>query len=263
MITPRQVITALSVKYKGDWRAIRKAVLEHENMKDEEVLRLLKTIKSNYVTIYDDDYPRALIQHCPQTPYVLYYYGDIKIAGNQEKILTVVGSREPSDYAAVKTAELCGEIAAKGIVICSGLARGIDAIAGDASCRYPGKSIAVLGCGIDRVYPLENTGLRNTIAKNGLLLSEYPGNLAPEPRFFPTRNRILACLAQACFIVEGREHSGTMVTASYAAEFSRDVGVLPFRADEGYINNTLIKFGAAVIEDASDLELLMETRKPM
>ena len=257
----RDCILALSLLYAGDWDKIYQAIKKRDGDAVEEGLKLLSGIKSNYVTILDPDYPGALYKHCHKPPFVLYYEGDLSIAKEQDKILTVVGSRQPSSYAATKTRELCTAMAEQGYVICSGLARGIDTIAGESSVPFTRRTIAVLGNGINRTYPIENTPLRKKIAANGLVLSEYPNMTPPEAKNFPSRNRILACLSKGTFVAEARPHSGTLITAMFALEYGRDVATLPFAAGEDYANNALIKNGAALVEDLSDLELFMQPRE--
>lgn len=259
----RYTMLALSLLYQGDWEKIYQGVHFRDIDAVERGLPLIPSVKSKYVTILDEEYPAHLRDHCHKPPFVLYYYGDLSLAQRQEKILTVVGSREPTSYTATLTRELCTGMAEKGYVICSGLARGIDTIAGESSSRYPGRSIAVMGNGIERVYPLENLELKKKISANGLVLSEYPGFAPPEARNFPSRNRILACLSQGTLVAEAKPHSGTLITAAFALEYGRDVGTIPFTVGEEFANNTLIKYGAALIESVDDLELFMQTRLDM
>ena len=256
----RTSLIATSLVCGGDFDKTYKAIQARQCPSVEEGLDLVAKLKCKAVTIIDKEYPPILRKACPRPPIVLYYYGDISLAYDPLRVLAVVGSRTPTDYSANLTRSLCEGIANRGFIVASGLARGIDTVAAEATARLPGKSIAVLGCGIERTYPLENKPLRDLIANNGLLLSEYPGFVPPEARNFPCRNRILACLAQATLISEAKPQSGTLITAAFALEFNRDVGVLPFRAGEEYVNNSLIKQGAALVETLEDLELLLNTR---
>ena len=255
--TGREALIALSVLYHGNWDRIYEAIQRREFLSGEKIQTLLQGIQSNVVTLLDQEYPSHLREHCHKAPFVLFYYGDLSLAWDQSKILTVVGSRSPTSYALSKTHELCAEMAKKGYVLCSGLARGIDAAVAEESSVYPGKSIAVLGCGVDAMYPMENLPLKNKISANGLLLSEYPGKTPPDSRYFPSRNRILACIAQGVLIAEAAPKSGTLITAAYAMKYSRDIAALPFRAEDGLANNSLIKYGAALVETSADLELFM------
>lgn len=257
-ILPRDTLIALSVYYQGDWSKTYAALKRHDYPDDCDAKVLVETVKSKTLTVLDADYPAFLKDGCVRPPLVLYYYGDISLIQELDRMLTVVGPRQPSDYAASKTRTLCREMVDKGYILVSGLAKGIDTIAGEEGARRPGHAIAVMGCGIERVYPLENTGLRNRIASTGLLLSEYPNSVPPDSRNFPMRNRILAGLGKAVFASEVAKYSGTSITVGFAAECDRDVGTLPKRADEDYLNNGFIKNGAALIETSEDLVLMME-----
>ena len=258
--TPSDTMVALAVRYQGDWAQTYSAMHHHEELTDEEVIDLLSTVRSKTVTILDDDYPAFLRDGCIRPPLVLFYYGDLSLIQNVDRILTVVGARAPSTYAIGKTREICREMVVKDYILCSGLAYGIDTIAAEEGSAKPGHSIAVLGCGIDRMYPLENTPLRDKIASTGLLLSEYPNDVTPDSKHFPLRNRILAGLSKAVFASEVHFHSGTSITVSFALQMDRDVGMLPFPAGEEVANNLFLKSGAAIIESADDLDLLMQGR---
>ena len=249
----RDYLIATSVKHHGDWDKIYQDMHVPSSMTYEEAAELIKSVKSRVVTALDDDYPSEILKACPKPPFVLYYYGDISLAQDHKRIVTVVGSRKPTSYAVEKTRSICAEVINKGYIVASGLARGIDTIAAEATIDTPGRTIAVLGCGIDVVYPPENTLLRDRIASTGLLLSEYPNSEPPYPYRFPARNRILASISKGTFIGEAGPHSGTLITAAFAMEVNHDVAALPFRCDEGFVNNSLIKNGAALVETAEDL----------
>ena len=262
MITGRESLIALSVVNGGDYQRITESVKRRKCPTDEVIISICKSIKSKVTTILDPDYPSILRLSCPRPPYVLFYYGDISLAGDYERVLAIVGSRAANEYAYKKCEELSTAMAEKGYIICSGLARGIDTAAAIGSSKFPGKSIAIMGCGIDRPYPLENTSLRDLIAGNGLVISEYPGDTPPNPGNFPLRNRLIASLSKAVFVPEVHPRSGTMITISLALSLSRDIATIPFYAGEGdYLNNELIKNGAALIDGVEDLELVMSLPK--
>ena len=258
----REALIALSIKHRGNWNAIYAALQKKEYLEAEEGAKLLAELKCKVVTFIDSEYPAYLRKECPHPPFVLYYYGDLDLVQDRSKVLTVVGSRNPTDYARNKTRSLCQAIVDRGYVVCSGLAKGIDTAAAEATSGFSGKSIAVMGCGIDRCYPLENESLRDRIAKNGLLISEYPGMVEPNAYHFPARNRLLAAFAQGVFVGEVHPRSGTMITVAYALDMARDVGTIPFRLDEPVSNNQLIKTGAALIENVDDLELFLSSANP-
>lgn len=257
--TGREALIAQAILSHGDWNDIYRNLRERNAIPLDRASQMLSRMRSKAVTILDKEYPPILRKDCPNPPFVLFYYGDIALAYDYTQILTVVGSREPTSYSCGLVKELCGDIADKGYIVASGLAKGIDTAAAEATARLSGKAIAVLGCGIDRVYPLENKELRDLIAFNGLLLSEYPGYEAPDAHHFPFRNRLLASLGHGTFVGEAQKTSGSMITVAYAAAMNRDIAALPFPAKEEVANNRLIKTGAAMIETVKDLELFMNT----
>ena len=258
--TGRIALIATAVECRGEWDEIYRRLRDKKSPSPEEAERLLATIQCKVTTVLDPDYPAVLRERCPKPPFVLFYYGDIKLARDSNQILTVVGARVCTDYAYQKTKYLVREIADRGYIVATGLARGIDTAAAEVTSEMPKKTIGVLGCGIERMYPLENEALRDRIAYNGLLLSEYPGDVEPMAKHFPVRNRILAALGRGIFVGEAHSHSGTLITIAYAMSMNRDVAALPFRCDEEEIvNNQMIKTGAALIESPEDLELFLNT----
>ena len=147
-----------------------------------------------------------------------------------------------------------------GLTVVSGLAIGIDTAAGEASVPY-GCAVAVLGNGLDYVYPLENSDLQKKIGSAGLLLSEYPDGTPPTQRSFPARNRIIAGLSKGTVIVEAQKYSGTMITAAFALEFNRELAAVPHRAGEGSVCNEIIKEGGALVETTDDLLFWLGLKK--
>ena len=258
----RECLIATAIKNRGDWEKIYADVKSKADMGLNEVANYLKTMKCKAVTIIDDDYPAEVRDSCHRPPFVLFYYGDISLLKDRNRMVTVVGSRKPSEYAKKKTREICSGVAKEGYVVVSGLARGIDTIAAEATVGIPGRSIAVLGNGIDIVYPPENQQLRDRIACTGLLLSEYPDNEPPYPEHFPARNRILATLSAGTFVAEAMPHSGTLITTAFALSTNHDVATLPFEAGSEAMNNYLIKNGGALIENTEDLIHFLSCPKP-
>ncbi len=257
-LEPRDMVIALAVKHNGDWNRVYAGLKCRDELTDEEAAALAKSVRSKTLTFLDPDYPQYLLDGCIRPPFCLFYYGDISLIHDSSRVLTVVGSREPSDYATNKTREICHDMIKKGYILCSGLAYGIDTIAAEEGAKIRGGGIAVLGCGIDNMYPLENVGLKRTLVHRGLVLSEYPGDAPPDSKNFPMRNRILAGLGSTTFASEIKNHSGTSITVAYALAMNKDVGVLPFQAGEMYLNNNFIKGGAALIESSEDLLLMMK-----
>jgi DNA processing protein len=167
----------------------------------------------------------------------------------------LVGSRACSPYGAQVARVLARDLAAAGVAVVSGLARGIDGEAHRGALEAGGPTVAVLGCGIDRDYPRAHAGLARRIVENGLVVSEYPPGVEPAPWRFPARNRIIAGLARATVVVEARERSGALITADFALELGRDVFAVPgeITAALSAGTNELLRQGAAPVLGAGDL----------
>ena len=147
--------------------------------------------------------------------------------------VAIVGARSCSRYGAQAARDIACELAAAGVVVVSGLARGIDGEAHRGALAGGGLTVAVLGCGIDRDYPRAHAELARRIAESGLVVSEYPPGIEPAPWRFPARNRIVAGLARATVVVEARERSGALITADFALELGRDVFAVPGEITSG------------------------------
>ena len=169
--------------------------------------------------------------------------------------VAVVGARSCSRYGAQVARELARELAAAGVVVVSGLARGIDGEAHRGALAAEGLTVAVLGCGIDRDYPRAHAQLAGRIVQSGLVVSEYPPGVEPAPWRFPARNRIVAGLARATVVVEARERSGALITADFALELGRDVFAVPGEITSGLSSGTndLIRQGATPLLAAADV----------
>lgn len=173
----------------------------------------------------DEEYPQRL-RNIYDPPVLLFFKGDASVLKN-DMILAVVGSRKISDYTARATERIAGTIAANGMTVASGFAVGTDIAAHLAAVRNGGKTIAVLGCGIDYAYPVENMRYADEIAENGVFISEYPPKTAAQPRFFIARNRILAGISIGAAVMEAAEKSGSLNTASYALAQGKDLWAVP------------------------------------
>jgi DNA processing protein len=169
--------------------------------------------------------------------------------------VAIVGARSCSSYGAQVARELARELAAAGLVVVSGLARGIDGEAHRGALEAGGLTVAVLGCGIDRDYPRVHAELARRIAASGVVVSEYPAGVEPSPWRFPARNRIIAGLARATVVVEARERSGALITADFALELGREVFAVPGEITSGLSGGTndLIRQGAAPLLGAEDV----------
>jgi DNA processing protein len=256
--------------YFGDieraWRApsheLRQAGLDRRSLEnllagraqldlDREVERVAAT-GAQALTWEDPAYPRLLLE-IPAPPPVLYVKGTL--IEEDAWALAVVGTRRASAYGREVTRHLTKTLARSGITIVSGLARGVDAEAHRAALEAGGRTIAVLGCGIDQVYPPEHRKLAQEIIANGALVSDYPLGTEPEGRNFPPRNRIISGLSLGVLITEAGKGSGALITADFAAEQGRDVFAVPgsvlMRGSAG--TNALTQDGAKVVLSAADI----------
>lgn len=251
MIKSNKILAYLSVKYEGDWLKIYDAILKKETVKAAEVEKTLSSLKCKYVTLFDEEYPPSL-KNVFRPPFTLFYYGDISLIQNHEKCLSVVGSRESTFYGENCTREIVKEVA-KDFNIVSGMAKGIDTIAHTSSLDVGGKTIAVLGCGIDYVYPKENFELYEKIKKDHLIISEYPNDTPPKPYYFPIRNRIIALLSKALLVTEAASQSGTLTTVAVAISSGKDVMCIPYPFNQGSECNRIIKDGGFLVDSPKDV----------
>ncbi len=204
------------------------------------------------ITWQDQAYPSRL-KEIDQPPPVLYSRGEL--LPEDDFAVAIVGTRRITPYGRQVTDELAGFLAASGITIVSGLARGVDAAAHTAALRAGGRTIAVLGSGVDRIYPPENRSLAEQIMSHGAILSDYPVGTAPEATNFPPRNRIISGLSLAVVVIEAGETSGALITAEFAAEQGREVFAVPgsILAPQSKGTNRLIQNGALPLLSPQDL----------
>jgi DNA processing protein len=205
------------------------------------------------IVILDDPaYPSAL-REIADPPPVLYVRGELAPA--DDWAIAVVGTRRATVYGRQATERVVGDVARAGVTIVSGLARGIDTHAHRAALSVGGRTIAVLGSGLDRLYPEENRALAEQIAASGAILSEFPLGTPPDAINFPRRNRIVSGLARATLVVEADLKSGAMITATQAAEQGRDVFAVPgsIFSPLSAGPHQLIREGARVVAEASDI----------
>jgi len=218
---------------------------------DREVRRVA-AVGAHILTWEDEGYPKLLAE-IPDPPPVLYVRGELK--PEDAWAVAVVGTRRASTYGREVTRRLVSVLAQSGVTIVSGLARGVDAVAHQTALEAGGRTIAVLGCGIDLVYPPEHRELARRIAAQGALVSEYPLGTQPEPGNFPPRNRIISGLSLGVVITEAGRDSGALITADYAAEQGRDVFAVPGSILSAGCagTNRLIQDGAKPVLDAADI----------
>jgi DNA processing protein len=197
--------------------------------------------------------PLLRVIHDP--PLCLYLRGAGEVELLSRTAVAVVGARACSPYGAQVARMLGRELAAAGVVVVSGLARGIDGEAHRGALEGGGQTVAVLGCGIDRDYPAAHTGLASEIAERSLLVSEYESGIEPAPWRFPARNRIIAGLCAATVVVEARERSGALITADFALEEGREVFAVPgeITSTRSVGTNALLRLGATPLTSAADV----------
>ena len=220
----------------------------------KEVVRLVErtyACGADVITYHDSSYPQIL-KYTADPPVVLYCRGKLL---PEELCVAVVGSRRATWYGLDMSKKLSTELVKHGVTVVSGMARGVDSKAHYGALEAGGRTIAVLGCGVDIVYPKENRSLMDEICKKGAVISEYIPGTEPIHFNFPARNRIISGLSQGVVIVEASEKSGSLITADYALEQGRDVFAVP-----GNINsmnssgaNRLIREGARIITCAGDI----------
>ncbi len=215
------------------------------------IFEAVKKCDADIITIKDSTYPDAL-RNLSDAPAVLYCRGNLR---KDEICIAVVGSRRATSYGLDMAKRLSRELASQGVTIVSGLARGIDSKAHLGALEAGGRTVAVLGCGVDIIYPSENSGLMNRICQSGAVISEYLPGTQPVPYNFPARNRIISGFSQGVTIIEANDKSGSLITAEFALEQGREVFAVP-----GNINsvnssgtNRLIKDGAKLVTNAGDI----------
>lgn len=218
----------------------------------EAELERLRKLRVGAVRLPDADYPR-LLREIPLPPPVLYVRGQLKSA--DELAVAIVGTRRATVYGRQATERFASELAAQGVTIVSGLARGIDTHAHAAALDAGGRTIAVLGCGPDLVYPPENAKLAARIVEQGAIVTEFAPGTQPDAGNFPARNRLISGLSLGVLVTECPDDSGALITARFAGEHGRDVFAVPgnitSRASAGA--NRLIQDGAKLVLDAGDI----------
>ncbi len=221
----------------------------------ERVREACDRIGARIVTLGSGGYPE-LLASIPDAPLVLYLWGSASPGSRQ---VAVVGSRAPTTVGREFSRGLSADLAFHGVTIVSGMARGIDASAHEGALEAGGETVAVLGCGVDVLYPPEGGRLREKILGRGAVASEFPPGTPPLPRRFPARNRLISGMARAVVVAEAPARSGALITARFALEQGREVMAVPgspaFPHTEG--SNRLLKEGAAPVTGAADVLLAL------
>lgn len=222
----------------------------------------LQKLNIKVITIKDDKFSKQL-REIYEPPFLLYYKGNIELL-NQTS-LAVVGTRKITAYGQQVVPKIVAPLVAQNITIVSGLALGIDALAHQTCINNNGSTIAVLGSGLDQIYPASNRYLAEKIINTGLIISEYPPGTPPLKHHFPYRNRIISGLCLGTIVIEGNEDSGSLITAKYALDQNREIFAVPGNILAQYSTGTnkLIKMGAKLITSTEDIfeELNIEQTK--
>lgn len=241
----RERILYYCLKYKGDYRLIAKALANKE-----EVQPVLCSM--NYVTIFDQDYP-ACFRRLRYPPWILFYQGHIEWL--QDPCVGIIGARKCSRQALNNTKVVVERLKSRYVIV-SGLALGIDAKAHEASLDF--RTVGIIGCGLDRIYPKANAFLYRTMAENHCIISEYPPSTPPLARHFPWRNRLLAAASQKMIVIEATYKSGTMLTVNECIDLDVPIYCLPTAFEnKAYPGcNQLISNGAFILSNQNELDWL-------
>lgn len=234
--------------------AVAQAVFKKEAFKraEKELARIRTIANCGLINWSDPEYPQTLLQ-IYDPPVLLYIRGDSQILNMP--CVSIVGTRRPTLYGTQMAERLGRELAARGLVILSGMARGIDSIGHFGALTMNGRAVGVLGTGIDICYPKENKKLYEKVLERGAILSEFPLGTHPAPENFPVRNRIVAGMPLAVVVVEGAQYSGSLITARLAMEYGREVCGVPGNVTQpvSFAPNQLIKQGAKLVTNGEDV----------
>jgi DNA processing protein len=244
----------------GEYRA--RKIIEAAATKEvftvaEHELDFIEKHKIEVLFYTDDKYPKRLL-HCEDAPILLYYKGNVNL--NAPKILSVVGTRNATAYGKSVAQKIIEDLSASDVLILSGLAYGIDAIAHQAAIEHQLATVAVLGHGLNRIYPEKHKNLAKKILENGGLLTEYSSQCEFHPANFPERNKIVAGMSDAIVVIETDLQGGAIITANIANAYHREVFAVPGKVGDRYSKgcNYLIKtFKASMAESAEDILLAM------
>lgn len=260
--SPLEIYRAKESDFRGIAlnRAEMKRLCDKNLQGAEAILEQCRKQSVRVMTLDSPYYPR-LLANIFDPPYVLYVKCRERVDLNRELAIAMVGTRDMTAYGRAVAMEIAGGLARAGVTVVSGMARGIDGAAMTAALNHGGKVIAVLGNGLDIVYPPEHEELMERIAHNGMVLSEYPFGTAPYPANFPVRNRIISGISSGTVVIESPEAGGSLITANQALEQGRDVFAVPGDINRAYSEGTneLIRQGAHLVSSA--LDILTEYRE--
>lgn len=235
-------------------KTIKSFIDFRENFSIDDYRLLMQKKEAKFIALCDKEYPKLLAK-IDSPPLVLFYKGNLKDV-NFEKTIGIVGTRKITNYGKEITQLFSQELAQSGLTIVSGLAMGVDGVAAWSAINSGGKTIAVLGNGVDLTFPTVNSPLYDKILQgNGVIISQFPLGMSPTAGSFPARNRIVAGLSQGVLVTEGAQDSGSLITANYALEFNRKVFAIP-----GPITSSLsaaplrlIEKGARLVVEPNDI----------
>ncbi|MDO8507776.1 MAG: DNA-processing protein DprA [bacterium] len=232
---------------------VEKLLKERQAIDPDVLVESLQRLDIKALTILDDNYPK-LLKEIFSPPVVLYYRGNIDVLSAPS--IAVVGSRKITTYGKNATEKIVSGLAQAGYVVVSGMALGVDTFVHETTLLEQGKTVAVLGCGLDKPYPVTNTNLfKKIIESGGVVISEYMPGKPPLKQHFPARNRIISGLSQGILVVEANIRSGALITARDALEQNRDVFAIPgpIFGESSSGTNKLLKMGANLITEAEDI----------
>ncbi len=218
----------------------------------EREMEAAEKVPCSVVTLASPDYP-PLLKEIPDAPLVLYVCGDAGVLARYA--VAMVGTRRPTAYGNQVARRLARDLAERGVVIVSGMARGIDSASHHGALEAGGRTVAVFGSGVDVIYPRENRKLAERILESGAIVSEFPLGTGPAPENFPIRNRIISGLSLGVVVVEASEYSGSLITARLAAEQNREVYAVPgnITSAQSFGPHHLIKQGAKLVDQWMDV----------
>ena len=250
------------LKYRLDQKIVDLIVESRNSYKPDKEIAKLKRLNIGYITIFDKEYP-AQLKELPDAPAILYVKGDVDIL--KLPSLAIVGSRKFTQYGKLMANKLAKDVSDAGLVVVSGLALGIDAVAHQATLEVQGKTIGVLGCGLNQIYPIANSNLaKEVVNTGGVIISELSPGTPPLKQNFPARNRIIAGLSLGTLVIEAAEESGSLITALSALEYNREVFAVPgnVNSETSIGTNRLIQKGAKLVINADDIfdELNIEVK---
>jgi DNA processing protein len=248
------------LKVPGIGEYLARSIIRNRDVlrRAEQEIRFIQKNKITPLFFSDNAYP-ARLKYCSDSPVMLYYKGSADL--NKERIIGIVGTRRPSDYGKEKTQETVKDLKNSGAIIVSGLAYGVDILAHKTAIDTGLETVGVLAHGLDRIYPQAHDRIANKMLAHGGLLTDFMSGTNPDAVNFPKRNRIVAGLCDALVVIESKRQGGSLITATIANSYNKDVFALPGRAGEPLAEgcNGLIKQNrATLIENAADLLYAMQ-----